>query len=97
MKKKIISALLVLVLCLSLPISVLAAPDLNYVVDEVGYLAGSEVDLLNEQAAAIYDERDAGIFFVYTTAEDLESYDVAQLVGGVISGWGRRDFRVGPT
>ena len=84
MTKKIISVLLALVLCFSLVMSVSAeSRPVDFVVDEIGYLAGAEVDLLNKQAAAIYEECGVGIFFVYTTADELKSYDVAQLVGGM--------------
>lgn len=84
MTRKIISAIIALILCFSLVLSVSAVPnDVTFVVDEVGYMADVEIDLLNEQAAVIYDERSVGIFYVYTTAEDLENYDVEQLVCGI--------------
>ena len=84
MTRKIISALLALILCVSLVLSVSAeAKAIDFVVDEIGYLAGAEVDLLNKQAAAIYEECGVGIFFVYTTADDLENYDIETLLGGI--------------
>ena len=84
MTRKIISALLALILCVSLTLSVSAeAKAIDFVVDEIGYLAGAEVDLLNKQAAAIYEECGVGIFFVYTTADDLENYDIETLLGGI--------------
>ena len=82
MKRKIISALLALIICFSLVFTV-SANDVTFVVDEVGYLAGGEIELLNKQAAAIYAECNVGIFFVYTTAEDLASYDITPLVGSM--------------
>ena len=84
MTRKIISALLALILCVSLVLSVSAeAKAIDFVVDEIGYLAGAEVDLLNKQAAAIYEECGVGIFFVYTTADDLGNYDIDALLGGI--------------
>ena len=84
MTRKIISALLALILCASLVLSVSAeSPSIDFVVDEIGYLAGAQVDLLNKQAAAIYEECGVGIFFVYTTADDLENYDIETLLVGI--------------
>ena len=57
MTRKIISVLLTLILCVTLALSVSAeSRSIDFVVDEIGYLAGAEVDLLNKQAAAIYEE-----------------------------------------
>ena len=84
MTRKMISAFLALILCFSLALSVSAeAKAIDFVVDEIGYLAGAEVDLLNKQAAAIYEECGVGIFFVYTTADELENYDIETLLGGI--------------
>ena len=82
MTKRIISALLALMLCLSLAVSV-SAEGMTFIVDEVGYLADTERDLLNKQAQAICDEIGVGVFFVYTNMDDIENYDVAPLVGGL--------------
>ena len=82
MKRKIISIMTALILCFSLALSA-SAQSVDFIVDELGYLADGEIDLLNEKAATIYKERNVGIFYVYTTAETLESYDVAQLVHGM--------------
>jgi len=84
MTRKIISVLLALILCASLVLSVSAeAKAIDFVVDEIGYLADAEVDLLNKQAAAIYEECGVGIFFVYTTADELKNYDIETLLGGI--------------
>jgi len=84
MTRKIISVLLALLLCFSLVLSVSAeSRAIDFVVDEIGYLAGAEADLLNKQAAAIYEECGVGIFFVYTTADDLENYDIGTLLAGI--------------
>lgn len=84
MTRKMISALLALLLCFSLALSVSAESlSTDFVVDEIGYLAGAEADLLNKQAAAIYEECGVGIFFVYTIADDLENYDIETLLCGI--------------
>ena len=84
MTRKIISAFLALILCVSLALSVSAeSRSVDFVVDEIGYLAGAETDLLNKQAAAIYEACGVGVFFVYTTENDLENYDIGTLLGGI--------------
>ena len=84
MKRKIISVLLALILCFSLVISVSAEPKaVDFVVDEFGYLAGSEVDELNDLAGNLYDSCGVGIFFVYTNADPLDTYDIDSLTDGM--------------
>lgn len=84
MTRKMISAFLALVLCFSLALSVSAeATAIDFVVDEYGYLADGEVAELNEYAAELYETCNVGIFFVFTTAESLQDYDVASLTGGM--------------
>jgi len=83
MKRKIISVILVLMLFLSMAFSAYAAPDVDFVIDEYGYLADEEIDELNQLAGSLYDERGVGIFFVYTAAENLADYDITQIVGGM--------------
>ena len=84
MTRKFISVLLALILCVSLALSVSAeSRAIDFVVDEIGYLAESERDLLNKQAAAIYEECGVGIFFVYTTTDELANYDIETLLGGI--------------
>ena len=84
MTRKMISAFLALVLCFSLALSVSAeAMAIDFVVDEYGYLADGEVAELNEYAAELYETCNVGIFFVFTTAESLQDYDVASLTGGM--------------
>ena len=67
MKRKILSLILSVLLCLSLAVSAYAAPDVSFVVDEFGNLADGELAELNELAAEIYDTRGIAIFFVFTT------------------------------
>lgn len=84
MKRKIISVLLALILCFSLAVSVSAeSKAVDFVVDEIGYLAGSEVDELNELAVNLYDSCGVGIFFVFTESEILEDYDIVPLLNGI--------------
>ena len=84
MKRKIISVLLALILCFSLAVSVSAEPKaVDFVVDEIGYLAGSEVDELNDLAVNLYKSCGVGIFFVFTELEILEDYDIAPLLNGI--------------
>lgn len=84
MKRNIISVLLALILCFSLAFSVSAEPKaVDFVVDEVGYLAGSEVDELNDLAVNLYESCGVGIFFVFTELETLEDYDIALLLNGI--------------
>ena len=83
MKRKIIAAILALALCLTLAVSVSAAPDVSFIVDAFDLLTDSEIAALNALAAEIYDERGVGIFFVFTYEEDLADYDVDTLVGGI--------------
>ena len=82
MKRKIISALLALILCFSLAISVSAA-DTGFIVDEFGYLTDEEVSSLNMQASAIYDQTGVGIFFVFSQTDDVETFDVSAIVGEI--------------
>ena len=84
MSRKIISVFLVLVLSLSLVLSVSAEPKaIDYVVDEFGNLADSELAELNEYAASLYDTCGVGIFYVYTYADPLDTYDISSLTGGM--------------
>ena len=57
MKRKIVSILLVMLICFSMAIGVSASPDTDYVTDELGYLADSEIASLNQLAQRIYEER----------------------------------------
>ena len=84
MKRRIISVLLALILCFSLAFSVSAESEaVDFVVDEIGYLAGSEVDELNDLAVNLYDSCGVGIFFVFTELESLKDYDIAPLLNGI--------------
>ena len=84
MTRKMISVFLALMLCFSLVLTVSAeATAIEFVVDECGYLADGEIAELNEYAAYLYDDCGVGIFFVFTTAESLQDYDIAGLTGGM--------------
>lgn len=82
MTRKMISALLALILCFSLAVTVSAeAKTIDYVIDELGYLTDGELGSLNELAASIYEETGVGIFFVYAQTESVEDYDVTAITG----------------
>ena len=82
MMRKIISALLALLLCCSFAVSVSAA-DTEFVIDEFGYLVQEEVDSLNALATAIYEETGVGIFYAYVSSDSAEHYDVSPIVGDI--------------
>ena len=82
MSRKFISVFLALVLCFSLAV-VASAESTDYVVDEFGNLADGEVAELNEYAAYLYDVCGVGIFYVYTYADPLDTYDIDSLTGGM--------------
>ena len=85
MKRKIISAFLALILCLNLAIPAFAdGKAFDFVVDDIGYLADGEVSELNDLATQIWQERGIGIFYIYTYAEDLETFDVDPYVGDIV-------------
>ena len=78
--KKILSAMLALLLCLSLAITVSAAPA-AYVADDFDLLSLGELAKLNKIADSIYEDTGVGIFYIYTAMEALQDYPVDQLVG----------------
>ena len=84
MKRKIVSAILILAICLSMAFTVSAeSKTIDFVIDEFGNLAADELNELNALALNIYQQSGVGIFFVYTTVDPLEDYDVAALTGGM--------------
>ena len=84
MKKKIISAVLALVLCLALTVSASAeSKTIAFVIDELDCLSAQELDQLNELALSVYRETGVGIFFVFTRTETLTDYDLDALLGGI--------------
>ena len=84
MMKRIICAVLALVLCCSLAISVSAeGKDTTFVIDELGYLTDDGIAALNNLGSVYYDMTGVGIFFVYTKAESLEDYDVKAILNGI--------------
>ena len=84
MTKRMICAILALVLCFSLAISVSAEEkETAFVVDELGYLTDDGIAALNNLGSAYYDMTGVGVFFVYTKAESLEDYDVKAILNGI--------------
>jgi uncharacterized protein len=79
-----ICAILALVLCFSLAISVSAeGKEPAFVIDELGYLTDDGIAALNNLGSVYYDMTGVGIFFVYTKAESLEDYDVKAILNGI--------------
>ena len=84
MTRRIISALLALMLCLSFVVSVSAtSARMDFVIDEFGYLTDGELAELNEFASGIYNETGVGIFFTYLQTGSVEDYDVSTIVNGL--------------
>ena len=82
MMKKIISIVLVFILCFSLAITASADAPV-FVSNELGYLTNEEAADLNVLANSLYEETGVGIFYVYTAAESTIEYDVSTLTGGM--------------
>lgn len=82
MTRKIISALLALILCFSFAISVSAAEG-GFIINELGYLEETEVSTLNELAASLYEDTGVGIFYAYVHADSAEEYDISPIVGSI--------------
>ena len=51
--KKMISAMLAVLLCMSLSVCAFAAPDMDYVIDELDYLYAEELEALNKLAGEV--------------------------------------------
>lgn len=82
MTRRILSAFLALILCFGLVLSV-SAEGTEFIISELGYLAQEEVNSLNAQAAAIYEETGVGIFYAYVHGESAEEYDISTIVGSL--------------
>ncbi|MGN0307554.1 MAG: TPM domain-containing protein [Lachnospiraceae bacterium] len=75
MKKYILSALMLSILCLSLSVSAFAREEQDtYILDELGVLSDEEINELNENARYLSDEIKVDILFVYTNEEDFDTY-----------------------
>lgn len=84
MMRRIFCAFLAICLCFVLAASVTAEPKaVDFVIDECGYLADSELEELNELALKLYEETGVGIFYAYITAESVQDYDVDSIVNGI--------------
>jgi len=82
--RKIISALLALILCFSLALSVSAKErNIAFVYDELGYLTQEERTALSDRAWEIYQETGVGIFYAYLRAEPLETCDTRFFAKGI--------------
>lgn len=83
MNRKLISAILALLLCLGLTGAAFASVGVDYVVDEADYLTDVEISALNAVAQEIYDTKNVGVFYVYTTLDSMENYNIATLTAGI--------------
>ena len=84
MTRKMISAILALVLCFSLALSVSAEErNINFVYDELGYLTPEESTALSDFAWEIYEQTGVGIFFSYLATEDIDTIDTRFFVKGI--------------
>ena len=84
MTRKIISALLALILCFGLALSVSAKErNIAFVYDELDYLTQEERTALSDRAWEIYQETGVGIFYAYLTAESLETCDTRFFAKGI--------------
>lgn len=84
MKKKIIAAVLALMLCFSFaaPAFAASAPK-EFIIDEFGIFTAEELKMLNKLAREIYQDSGVGLFFVFTGAEQLADYDLKPLLNGI--------------
>ena len=84
MTRKILSALLALILCFTLALSVSAKErNISFVYDELGYLTQEERTALSDFAWEIYQETGVGIFFAYITDESLQTCDTRFFTKGI--------------
>ena len=72
-KKRIATILLVLVLCFSFCVPVLAA-ETEYIIDESGILTDEELEESNKYADYLAELMDIDFIYVYTRSEDLVAY-----------------------
>ena len=72
-KKRIATILLVLVLCFSFCVPVLAA-ETEYIIDESGILTDEELEESNKYADYLAELMDIDFIYVYTHSEDLVAY-----------------------
>lgn len=86
MKKKLISWIMLLVICFSLALPVSADPSAtDFVIDEWGVLESEEPDALanlNDYAYSLYESTGVAIYFVFTNAENLVTYDIDLILNG---------------
>lgn len=84
MRKSIISAVLLIIFCISCAISVSAESGAShFVVDEYGVLTAEEQNALHLLAQNIYEDSGVGVFFVYTQAEQFTDYNFTSLLNGI--------------
>ncbi len=79
MKRKLLSILLAVTLCLSLVVAVSAA-HIDFIWDSLGVITKEEREYLNDMAMELYDEYGVGVFFDFTIAPILGEYNVSAKV-----------------
>lgn len=84
MTRKIISALLALLLCASLALSVSAeSKAVDFVIDELDCLTDEEQTSMNQLASSIYEKTGVGIFFTYLQTDSVLDYNLDSIVCGI--------------
>ena len=83
MNRKIISALMALILWISMTGAVFATSNGDFVFDELDYLTHDEIGELNALAAELHEKTGVGIFTAYVHAEAELDYDVDWITGGM--------------
>ena len=84
MTRKLLSAILALILCFSLAATVSAdANEIDFIIDDFDYLSSSEQNQLNDLAYSLYEQTGVGMFFVYAQTDDVETYDVSPITNGM--------------
>ena len=79
MKRKIISLLLMAVLCLNLAVNASAA-DIDFITDSLDLLTESDLEYLNDLATEIYDNTGVAVYYLYESGGHLPDYNVDGLV-----------------
>lgn len=83
MTKRIFALILAAILCLSFVQIVSAAPDIDFIIDEQDSISAEDEDILNKEAASVYDSIGVAVFYVFTYEENFLNYDLAGLVGDI--------------
>lgn len=83
MTKRIISLIFAAMLCMVSIVSVSAISKIDHIIDDYDYLYEDEIELLNGEADAIYDEYGIGVFYIYTLESSCASYNIEAVTGDI--------------